>query len=96
LKLVRPVPPDIDIAQASDIKPIALVAEEVGILPEELEFYGPYEAKVRLEILAQLKGIPNGKYVDVTAITPVPGGVGPMTIAMLMKNTLRAADFQNI
>ena len=26
------------------------------------------------------------------AITPVPGGVGPMTIAMLMKNTLRAAD----
>ena len=24
------------------------------------------------------------------AITPVPGGVGPMTIAMLMKNTLRA------
>ena len=27
-------------------------------------------------------------------ITPVPGGVGPMTIAMLMKNTLRAADIQ--
>ncbi len=25
------------------------------------------------------------------AITPVPGGVGPMTIAMLMENTLRAA-----
>ena len=24
-------------------------------------------------------------------ITPVPGGVGPMTIAMLMKNTLQAA-----
>ena len=26
------------------------------------------------------------------AITPVPGGVGPMTIAMLMANTLRAAE----
>jgi len=26
------------------------------------------------------------------AITPVPGGVGPMTIAMLMKNTVRAAQ----
>jgi 5,10-methylene-tetrahydrofolate dehydrogenase/methenyl tetrahydrofolate cyclohydrolase len=26
------------------------------------------------------------------AVTPVPGGVGPMTIAMLMKNTLRAAE----
>lgn len=29
------------------------------------------------------------------AITPVPGGVGPMTIAMLMKNTLTAAKAQN-
>lgn len=29
------------------------------------------------------------------AITPVPGGVGPMTIAMLMKNCLVAAKMQN-
>ncbi|MCA8993831.1 MAG: bifunctional methylenetetrahydrofolate dehydrogenase/methenyltetrahydrofolate cyclohydrolase FolD [Planctomycetaceae bacterium] len=29
-----------------------------------------------------------------SAITPVPGGVGPMTIAMLIKNTLRAAEIQ--
>lgn len=28
-------------------------------------------------------------------ITPVPGGVGPMTIAMLMKNTITAAKLQN-
>ena len=28
-------------------------------------------------------------------ITPVPGGVGPMTIAMLMKNTLTAAMIKN-
>jgi methylenetetrahydrofolate dehydrogenase (NADP+)/methenyltetrahydrofolate cyclohydrolase len=28
------------------------------------------------------------------AVTPVPGGVGPMTIAMLLTNTLRAAEFQ--
>lgn len=28
-------------------------------------------------------------------ITPVPGGVGPMTIAMLMRNTLRAAQLQD-
>ena len=30
-----------------------------------------------------------------SAITPVPGGVGPMTIAMLMQNTLTAAKRQN-
>ena len=29
------------------------------------------------------------------AITPVPGGVGPMTIAMLMQNTIQAAKFAN-
>ena len=28
-------------------------------------------------------------------ITPVPGGVGPMTIAMLMNNTFRAAEIQD-
>jgi methylenetetrahydrofolate dehydrogenase (NADP+)/methenyltetrahydrofolate cyclohydrolase len=27
-------------------------------------------------------------------LTPVPGGVGPLTIAMLMKNTLRAAEMR--
>ncbi len=30
-----------------------------------------------------------------SAITPVPGGVGPMTIAMLLKNTLMAARIQS-
>lgn len=30
-----------------------------------------------------------------SAITPVPGGVGPLTIAMLLKNTLRAANLQD-
>jgi len=29
-----------------------------------------------------------------SAITPVPGGVGPLTIAMLLKNTVRAAQMR--
>ncbi len=90
LKIVRPVPSDIDIAQASDIKPIAQVAEEVGILPEELEFYGPYKAKVKLEILERLKNIPNGKYVDVTAITPTPLGEGKTTTTVGLSQALGA------
>ena len=79
LKLLRPVPSDIEIAQASDIKPISQVAEELGILPDELELYGPYKAKVKLEILERLKDRPNGKYIDVTAITPTPLGEGKTT-----------------
>ena len=90
LKIVRPVPSDIDIAQASDIKLISQVAEEVGILPEELEFYGPYKAKVKLEILERLKDIPNGKYVDVTAITPTPLGEGKTTTTVGLSQALGA------
>jgi methylenetetrahydrofolate dehydrogenase (NADP+)/methenyltetrahydrofolate cyclohydrolase len=30
-----------------------------------------------------------------SAITPVPGGIGPMTITMLLHNTLRAAILQH-
>ncbi len=90
LKIVRPVPSDIDIAQGSDIKPIAQVAEEVGILPEELEYYGPYKAKVKLDILERLKAAPNGIYVDVTAITPTPLGEGKTTTTVGLSQALGA------
>ncbi len=90
LKLVRPVPSDIEIAQAADIKPIAQVAEETGILPEELEFYGLYKAKVKLDILERLKDVPNGKYVDMTAITPTPLGEGKTTTTVGLSQALGA------
>jgi len=90
LNIVRPVPSDIEIAQAAEIKPIAQVAEEAGILPEELEFYGPYKAKVKLEILERLKDVPNGKYVDVTAITPTPLGEGKTTTTVGLSQALGA------
>ncbi|MGM0419649.1 MAG: bifunctional methylenetetrahydrofolate dehydrogenase/methenyltetrahydrofolate cyclohydrolase FolD [Bacillota bacterium] len=35
-------------------------------------------------------------YERAGAITPVPGGVGPMTIAMLMKNTVKAREYHGI
>jgi methylenetetrahydrofolate dehydrogenase (NADP+) / methenyltetrahydrofolate cyclohydrolase / formyltetrahydrofolate synthetase len=90
LKLRRPVPSDIEIAQAARIKPILQVAEELGIRPAELEFYGPYKAKVKLEILDRLKNRPNGKYVDVTAITPTPLGEGKTTTTVGLSQALGA------
>jgi len=79
LKLRTPVPSDIDIAQEAKLKPIIQVAEELGIHEDELELYGPYKAKVKLEILKRLKDRPDGKYIDVTAITPTPLGEGKTT-----------------
>jgi methylenetetrahydrofolate dehydrogenase (NADP+) / methenyltetrahydrofolate cyclohydrolase / formyltetrahydrofolate synthetase len=90
LKLVRPVPSDIEIAQAAEIKPILDVAEEVGILRSELELYGDYKAKVKLEILDRLKDQPNGKYIDVTAITPTPLGEGKTTTTVGLSQALGA------
>ncbi|MHB1376362.1 MAG: formate--tetrahydrofolate ligase, partial [Candidatus Humimicrobiaceae bacterium] len=43
---------------------------------DDLELYGKYKAKVKLEVLDRLKDRPNAKYVDVTAITPTPLGEG--------------------
>ena len=88
LKLRRPVPADIDIAQEACPKPILQVAEEAGILAGELEFYGPHKAKVRLEILERLKDRPDGKYIDVTAITPTPLGEGKTTTTVGLSQAL--------
>ncbi len=90
LKLRRPVPSDIEIAQEAEIKPISVVADEVGILSEELELYGPHKAKVKLEILERLKDVPNGKYIDVTAITPTPLGEGKTTTTVGLSQALGA------
>ncbi len=85
-----PVPPDIEIAQAATLKPIADVAAEAGILPAELERYGPYKAKVSLAVLERLKDAPNGKYIDVTAITPTPLGEGKTTTTVGLSQALGA------
>ncbi|MBM3126935.1 MAG: formate--tetrahydrofolate ligase, partial [Chloroflexi bacterium] len=79
LKLLKPVPSDIEIAQAGKLKPILQIAAELGIKESELELFGPYKAKIKLEILERLKGRKDGKYVDVTAITPTPLGEGKTT-----------------
>ncbi len=90
LNRVNPVPSDIEVAQAATLKPIVQIAEELGLLPEEIEFYGPYKAKVKLEVLDRLKAIPNGKYVDVTAITPTPLGEGKTTTTVGLSQALGA------
>jgi formyltetrahydrofolate synthetase len=79
LKLLTPVPSDIDIAQAARLKPILQIAEEIGLRPSELDLYGPYKAKVHLEARDRLARRPQGKYIDVTAITPTPLGEGKTT-----------------
>lgn len=90
IKLLRPVPSDIDIAQAAKLKPILQIAEELGIKESELELFGPYKAKIKLEILDRIGKRPNGTYVDVTAITPTPLGEGKTTTTVGLSQALGA------
>ncbi len=90
IKLLKPVPSDIEIAQAGKLKPITEIAKELGIKESELELFGPYKAKVKLEILDRLAKRPNGKYIDVTAITPTPLGEGKTTTTVGVSQALGA------
>lgn len=54
---------DIEISRAQIPKSVDQLAEEVGLLPEELEAYGRTKAKVRLSLLDRLHSQPDGKYV---------------------------------
>jgi len=76
VKRVYPVPSDIKIAQAAELYPIIEIANRAGLTEDDLDLYGKYKAKVHLDVLQRLADRPNGKYIDVTAITPTPLGEG--------------------
>ncbi len=67
---------DLEIAQQAQLRHIRDVAEEAGLLEEEIEYYGDYKAKIKLEALDRLKDEPDGKFILVTAVTPTPMGEG--------------------
>lgn len=90
IKPLSPVPADIEIAQAAELKPITQVAEEMGLKPDELELYGEHKAKIKLSVLDRLADVPDGKYVDVTAITPTPLGEGKTTTTVGLSQALGA------
>ena len=90
ITIKQPVPSDIEIAQEAPLKPIELIANELGLLSDEIELYGKYKAKVRLDVINRLKDVPDGKYIDVTAITPTPLGEGKTTTTVGLSQALGA------
>ena len=70
---------DIEIAQSVELKPIKEIGEKLGLLEEELEFYGRYKAKISDRAMNRLKDRHDGKLILVTAINPTPAGEGKTT-----------------
>jgi len=70
---------DIQIAQEATMKEITEIAEQIGLKEDDLELYGKYKAKVKLDVLKRLSDNSDSKLVLVTAITPTPAGEGKTT-----------------
>ena len=79
---------DLEIANATRIRPIREIAHAAGIPDSYLELYGNYKAKVSDRFLRENRG-PNGKLILVTAITPTPAGEGKTTITVGLADALR-------
>jgi formate--tetrahydrofolate ligase len=76
---------DWEIAQDAEktMKTVYEIAETFGLTKEELLPQGHYFGKIDYRtVLDRLKDKPNGKYIDVTAITPTPLGEGKSTSTM--------------
>ncbi|MEO6897397.1 MAG: formate--tetrahydrofolate ligase [Caldimonas sp.] len=79
---------DLAIARASRMRPIAEVAEQVGIPADALDLHGKYIAKLDREFLLSLADRPDGKLVLVTAINPTPAGEGKTTTTIGLGDAL--------
>jgi methylenetetrahydrofolate dehydrogenase (NADP+)/methenyltetrahydrofolate cyclohydrolase/formyltetrahydrofolate synthetase len=86
----KPVPSDIEIAQAAELLPIVRIAGKLGLTEDDLDLYGRHKAKIHLDVLDRIKDRPLGHYVDVTAITPTPLGEGKTTTTVGLCQALGA------
>jgi formate--tetrahydrofolate ligase len=80
------IPSDIEIAQRARLRPIAEIAAQIGLGPDDLDLYGKYKAKIPLEIIQRpIKG----RLVVVTAVNPTPAGEGKSTVTVGLTQALK-------
>lgn len=79
---------DIEIAQATEMKPIDEIAASAGLPLDQLEHYGKYKAKVSLEALSESTDSKQGKLILMTAITPTSAGEGKTTTTIGLADAL--------
>ena len=72
---------DIEIARETPLKPIAEIAQGLGISDEVMEPYGRYIAKLPLSLIDEEK-IQKSRLILVTAITPTKAGIGKTTVSV--------------
>jgi formyltetrahydrofolate synthetase len=81
-------PTSLEIAQEATLLPVDEVGRRAGLEPHELELYGRYKAKISLSALDRLADRPDGKLIDVTAVTPTKAGEGKTTTSVSLTQGL--------
>jgi len=90
------IPPDIEIAQSAQLRPIREIATSLGLSEDDYDLYGKYKAKISLNVMNRLKNRPDGKLIIVTAITPTKSGEGKTTMAVGLAQALGQLGKKNI
>jgi formate--tetrahydrofolate ligase len=85
----RTLPPDIEIARAASPRYITEVAAELGLAREEIDRHGKHIAKLGYPCLKRIEGLPEGKLILVTAMTPTPTGEGKTTTSVGLAQAMR-------
>jgi len=80
---------DIEIAHEAKLWPVQTIAGGLGLDLDDLELYGPYKAKVRMETIERVSGGADGMLVLVTAMTPTPAGEGKSTTTIGLGDAFR-------
>jgi formyltetrahydrofolate synthetase len=86
--LATQIPSSLEIAQSAILRPISEIAEDAGLLADEVELYGRYKAKVNLSVLDRLADKADAKLICVSAITPTKAGEGKTTTSVSLTQGL--------
>ena len=93
--LTMSFPTDLEIAESANILHIKKIAEKLGIIDDDLEYYGKYKAKIPLKYIDEEK-IKKAKLILVTAINPTPAGEGKTTVSVGLNDGLNKIGKKSI
>ncbi|HYA14770.1 MAG TPA: formate--tetrahydrofolate ligase [Syntrophales bacterium] len=70
------------------LRPITEIAASIGLAEDDLELYGRYKAKVRIEAIKRFERRENASLILVSAMTPTPAGEGKTTVSIGLSQAL--------
>jgi len=71
-----------------NLRPIVEIASSLGLTENDLELYGRYKAKVRLEAIRRFSHRKDSALILVSAMTPTPAGEGKTTVSIGLAQAL--------